>query len=52
MYCRLSSHCLILPQLNLNEVQYEAHIGIIADNLISMGNAISKQAKEANKSGP
>jgi transposase, IS5 family len=27
-------------------------LGIIADNLISMGNAISKQAKEANKSGP
>ena len=27
-------------------------LGVIADNLISMGNAMAKQAKEANKPGP
>jgi transposase, IS5 family len=27
-------------------------LGVIADNLISMGNAMAKQAKEANQSGP
>ena len=27
-------------------------LGIIAENLMSMGNTMAKQAKEANKSGP
>jgi hypothetical protein len=33
----------------LNEVQCEARIGVIADNLMSMANAMAKQE---NPSGP